>query len=152
MTAIRRAVPSDLAELLQLCAAYCTADSHDFEPGRARAGFEPLLKNDDLGVVWLAETDERSVGYAVVTWGWSIESGGRDALLDEVYAGSPGAGVGSMLMERLLDDCRRRGLPRVFLETERHNESARRFYHRFGFVVEDSVWMALDLGSGDGHV
>lgn len=28
---------------------------------------------------------EPPLGYAIVTWGYSLESGGREALLDEIY-------------------------------------------------------------------
>jgi GNAT superfamily N-acetyltransferase len=45
----------------------------------------------------------------------------------------------------MIDDCRRRGARRIFLETERPNESARRLYARHGFTPDDSIWMSLDL-------
>lgn len=142
---IRRAVSSDLDRLLVLCARYCEADSHDFDHDRAKDGFAPLLEDDQNGVVWLAEEGDNAVGYAVVTWSWSIESGGRDVLLDEIYAEPQGGGVGTSLVDHVVQDCRERGLPRVFLETESGNVSARRFYGRLGFVSEESVWMVLDL-------
>lgn len=140
MGEVRRAGPDDLGILLELCRRYCQIDGHVFEPDRARSGFAPLLDSDEHGVVWIAEGDG-GAGYAVVTWGWSIESGGRDALLDEVYVESSGAGVGTRLVEHVIEDCLRRGLPRIFLETERTNQVARRFYQKLGFAAEDSVWM-----------
>ncbi len=88
-------------------------------------------------------------GYAVVTWGWSIEAGGAEAVLDEVFVDDRGEGMGSGLIEHLLADCRARGMARVFLETESHNERVRRLYARHGFVVDDSIWMShdfIDLG------
>jgi len=33
----------------------------------------------------------------------------------------------------------------MFLETETHNERARRFYSRQGFEADDSIWMSRDL-------
>jgi ribosomal protein S18 acetylase RimI-like enzyme len=135
----------DLEVLLRLCARYCEADAHVFDPVVAGAGFLPLLTSDDHGVVWLSVAGDQVIGYAVVTWSWSIESGGRDALLDEVYLEDPGKGHGSALVDHLLADCRKRGIPRVFLETERPNLAARRFYSRLGFQAEDSVWMVADL-------
>jgi len=148
MVAIRRAVAGDLEVLLRLCARYCDADSHQFDPVTATAGFEPLLLSDQHGVVWLSVDGDEVVGYAVVTWSWSIESGGPDALLDEIYIDRPGKGHGSALVAHLLEDCRRRNLPRVFLETEQANREARRLYSRLGFRTEDSVWMVADLPGG----
>jgi ribosomal protein S18 acetylase RimI-like enzyme len=142
---IRRAVGADLDQLLGLAREYCLEDRHAWDPDRAKAGFGPLLEADTHGIVWVAEEDSAIFGYAVVTWSWSIESGGRDALLDEIYVRDRGGGVGSELIAGVIDDCRARGIPRIFLETELHNEGARRLYRRHGFGAEDSVWMVRDL-------
>lgn len=145
MTTVRRGSLEDLERLIELSRRYCEADFHDFDATRARAGFVPLLVDDEFGAVWMI-CNEDPVGYAVVTWGWSIESGGRDALLDEMYVDDPGAGSGALALSHIIEDCRRRGLPRIFLETESHNEGARRLYRRYGFQAENSIWMTLDLG------
>ena len=101
-----------------------------------------MLGNDDHGTVWMIdETD----GYAVVTWGWSIEIGGFEVVFDELYVRTSGRGKGSAALEVVIDDCRRRGARRIFLETELPNESARRLYARHGFTVDDSIWMSLRL-------
>ena len=51
-----------------------------------------MLGNDDHGTVWMIdETD----GYAVVTWGWSVEIGGFEVVLDELYVRTHGHGKGS---------------------------------------------------------
>jgi ribosomal protein S18 acetylase RimI-like enzyme len=42
----------------------------------------------------------------------------------------------------VLADGRRRGLARIFLETEAPNERVRSLYERHGFVSDDSVWMS----------
>lgn len=144
MVSVRRAVPGDLERLLRLHAAFCAADGHDYSLDAARRAFVPLLESDDIGMVWVADTPEGD-GYLVVTWGWSIESGGRDALLDEVYADPRDAGIGSALVEATLESLSERRVSRVFLETEGDNEAARRLYARFGFAVEPSVWMSREL-------
>ncbi len=48
-----------------------------------------------------------------------------------------GQGVADKLVERLIQDARQRGYEQVFLFTEADNQSAIRFYTRFGFVLED---------------
>ena len=144
----RLAGAGDLDTLLALHDQYAVADGHEVDLARARAGFAPLLDDIDRagrGVVWLAEEAGPAIGYAVVTWGWSIESGGPEALLDEIYVARPGRGVGQRLVAHLVEDCRRRGFRRIFLETERRNARARALYARLGFVEEDSVWMSRDL-------
>jgi ribosomal protein S18 acetylase RimI-like enzyme len=142
---IRRAIPVDLGALVELNAEYCLADAHTFDESCARDGFTPLLDSDALGLVRVVELDGRLEGYAVVTWGWSIEAGGREALLDEIYVRTRGRGIGRELVGHLVDDCRAAGAKRVILETEQSNDRARRFYERAGFVVDDSVWLSLRL-------
>jgi GNAT superfamily N-acetyltransferase len=142
VVAVRRAEPSDLEVLVELAAEYCVADGHDFVESTARSGFEPMLGNDDHGAVWIIDDND---GYAVVTWSWSIEIGGFEVVLDELYVRTSGRGRGSAALDVVIDDCRRRGARRIFLETERPNESARRLYARHGFKVDDSIWMSLRL-------
>ena len=138
-TAPRLATRADLKELVNLVREFCEADRHEFDEGRVRSALIPLLESDRHGLVWLA--GRPAEGYAVVTWGYSLESGGADALLDEIYLRERGSGHGSELLRHILRDLEARGLKRIFLETERHNEAVRRFYARHGFEEESSIWM-----------
>ena len=140
---IRRARLEDLDVLAALSAEFNEIDGHAHDDTRVRAALAPLLRDDELGVVYLF--GEPASGYAVVTWGYSIESGGRDALLDEMYIRSRGQGFGGVAFEEVLDDLRQRGLTRMFLETERPNTKVRTFYTRHGFKEDDSIWMSREL-------
>src|SRR5689334_8024387 len=124
MTVIRRAGPDDRAELLALISEFYTVDQHEFDLDRVARGLDPLLVDDANGQVWLADAG----GYAVVTWGWSLESGGREALLDEIYVRERGRGVGRALLDHALTAAATAGASRMFLETEAHNERVRSFY------------------------
>lgn len=137
---IRRATSADLSALLTLVGEFYVADRHHYDERRVTEALGPLLEDDDHGQVWLFDT-----GYAVITWGYSLESGGRDALVDEFYVRDRGRGVGSAAMRALLDKCREAGARKVFLETEEHNDAARRFYRRHGFEVERSTWLSREL-------
>lgn len=139
---IRRADPDDLDDLVELHREFCNVDAHPFDRARARDAFAPLLSDDSHGVVWIIDIRR---GYAVLTWGWSIEAGGPEAVLDELFVREREQGFGSALLEHLLADGRRRGLARIFLETEARNERVRRFYERHGFRTDDSIWLAHDF-------
>lgn len=142
---IRRAVPDDLTDVLELVAEYCAADGHTYAVETATAGVEPLLHDDRHGTIWFAHEGERPEGYAVVTWGWSIEVGGLDVVLDEIYVRDRNRGTGSRLIELLELDCRQRAVKRIFLETEGPNHDARRLYERHGYTADTSIWMAKEL-------
>ncbi|MGA1439242.1 MAG: GNAT family N-acetyltransferase [Ilumatobacteraceae bacterium] len=142
---VRPAAPSDLPALVELAAEYCAAAGHEFDEMTVRAGFAPLLTDDRHGIVFVAEVDGRVDAYGVVTWGWSIEVGGPDVVLDELYVRTKGVGTGTLLVRALEHECRRRDVKRIFLETELPNEAARRLYAREGFEADTSIWMSKEL-------
>lgn len=140
---LRRATADDLDTLMALISEYYRLDRHRFDTQRVSAALRPLLAGDDFGLVWILDTP--CAGYVVVTWGFSLESGGREALIDEFYLRERGTGLGTRVLEWLIADCRRRGCRVMFLETERHNARVRRLYRRAGFEEDDSVWMSRPL-------
>lgn len=142
----RRAERSDLDDVVALCGRYAARSGYEhapFDPAIATRCLADLLDDDRLGILWVASPTRSTgaVGYLLLTWGYSLESGGRDGLIDEVYVEPRNQGIGSALVDAALEECRRRGVRRVFLETEAVNEGARRLYGRKGFVAEDSIWM-----------
>lgn len=141
---VRLANESDLDRLCALAADYAVAEGATLARDRVREAFSALLVNDRYGRVLVAE-DRQILGYAVLTWGYGIESGGIEALLDEVYVSQPGTGIGTELVRAALSAAREHGARTMFLETERGNDGARRFYARFDFTVEDSIWMRREL-------
>ena len=142
---VRRAIPGDLDTLIGLCAEYCAADGHQYDPERVLAGLQPLLDDDDHGVVLLGLVDGDADGYAAVTWGWSIEIGGFEVVLDELYVRTRDRGLGGRLIDAAEGECRARGVRRIVLETERPNDAARRVYERHGYIADDSIWMSKEL-------
>jgi ribosomal protein S18 acetylase RimI-like enzyme len=121
-------------------------DVHDYDEQRVVSALDPLLRHDLVGQVWLVDDGTGAVtGYAIVTWGYSLESGGRDALLDEIYVRDRRRGFGSEVLNQILGAAAAAGASRIFLETEAPNETVRRFYRRHGFLDESSIWMSRVL-------
>ena len=149
-TVIRRSRTDDLDALVELGGEYCAADGRDFDPATVRAGFAGVVDDDAHGFVLVAEeaSDDEGgaiVGYAVVSWGWSIEIGGLDVVLDEIYVRPQGRGIGGRLLAAVETTCRAADVKRIFLETERPNARARSWYAEAGFEADDSIWMSKEL-------
>ena len=143
---IRQATLADLEQLIPLCIDYCIADHHEVDENLIRVGVHGLLESADRGVVLVACDDsDNLIGYAAVSAGWSIEIGGADFVLDELFVREQGHGVGSQLVAAVESYCRSIDVRRIFLETERPNERARQLYSRLGFSEDDSIWMSKDL-------
>jgi GNAT superfamily N-acetyltransferase len=142
----RRANAGDLRPLLGLIAEFYELDVHPYDENRIIPALEPMLVDDALGQVWVLEDESlRLDGYLIVTWTWSLESGGRDCIVDEIYVRETGHGHGARLLERGLKEAVAFGARAAFLETEAPNDAARRFYARHGFEAEDSIWMSTPL-------
>jgi len=141
---IRRAGPGDLAVLLPLIAGFYAVDHHEYDEQTVTDALGPLLADDTYGLVLLAVAAD-PVGYAVLTWGYGLESGGREAVLDELYVRDRGYGIGALLLTTTLDAARDAGVRHIYLETESHNARARAFYARHGLTEDDSIWMSRSL-------
>ena len=143
---IRQAETADLEQLIPLCIDYCIADEHTVDESLIRAGVSGLLASADRGFVLVACDESGTlIGYAAVSSGWSIEIGGPDFVLDELFVRDQSRGIGSDLVAAVETHCRSLGVKRIFLETERPNERARLLYSRLGFTEDDSIWMSKDL-------
>ena len=157
---LRRADTDDVTLVTRLIEEFCQLDHHEFDPCRVQQALGPLLASDEFGVVYLIEqpTDtasplnpymDNALGYVIVTWGYSVESGGREGLIDEFYLRRQGTGLGSRVFPELLHALAPYQLKVIFLETERPNMAARRFYQRQGFVEDNSIWMSKPVTSGN---
>ena len=115
-----------------------------------RSALAPLLEDEAIGDVWIVEAD-CLIGYLVITWGWGIESGGKEALIDEIYVAKEnrGQGLAKAMIQASLARAKDLGTKVVFLETESNNPKSRELYKGLGFEVEDSVWMRLLLKADD---
>jgi ribosomal protein S18 acetylase RimI-like enzyme len=146
VTVTRRAVLNDEPVLLVLIREFYEIDRHDFDQERVVRGLRSLLTDDSFGQVRLVTPGGNSAeGYVVVTWSWSLESGGRDCILDELYVRRRGEGIGAAALDEAVEAAAEAGAQSMFLETEAHNSRVRPFYARAGFRVEDSVWMVREL-------
>jgi ribosomal-protein-alanine N-acetyltransferase len=148
--AIRAMTPGDLSVVGEIEVASYSM------PWNA-ATFDSLLRRRDADLI-VAEVDGRVVGYAAA---WTV--------LDQcelgnvaVAAGWRRRGIGALLVARMLELARARGVREVFLEVRPSNREAQRLYDRLGFRTvgrrrryyvdpdEDALVMRLGLAPGPG--
>lgn len=82
---IRAASPEDLPSLLPMMRSLYEHERLAFPEPTIRAALGELFASPGTGGVRLVLDDDRVAGYAVVTWGFSTEQGGRFLLLDELF-------------------------------------------------------------------
>jgi ribosomal protein S18 acetylase RimI-like enzyme len=137
MTAVRLAAPSDLEAVLALHRDFFAEDGYAFREEESRGNLARLLAEPGLGRVFVMEEGGKLAGYLVLTFGFSLEFGGRDALVDELYVapGHRGRGLGSQVLGVAEAVCRELGIRTVHLVVERHKSGARALYRRLGFAA-----------------
>jgi ribosomal protein S18 acetylase RimI-like enzyme len=142
----RIAVASDQQELAQLMLAFSIEVGAPLTESHISTALLPLLQNPAIGEIWVVQ-DQVIIGYLVMSWGWGIESGGREALIDEVYVTleARGSGMASKLVQAAVESAKGNGTKAIFLETEADNPGSRKLYERLGFAAESSVWMRIEL-------
>jgi GNAT superfamily N-acetyltransferase len=142
---------SELDVLLPLMRAYYAEDGYAFEEQTARRALGELLRTPALGRVWLIRAGTRAVGYLALTLGFSLEFGGRDAIVDELFVvpAERGQGLGSRALEVAAAACVEMGVRTLHLVVERSKESAQRLYRRQGFVAADRLLMTRRLCGGE---
>ncbi|MBW4643130.1 MAG: GNAT family N-acetyltransferase [Goleter apudmare HA4340-LM2] len=100
-----------------------------------RYALTQLLNDESMGQVWLIQHQSQAIGYVVLTLGYSLEYGGRDAFIDELYIQNnyQAQGIGKQTIEFLEEVCIALNIQALHLEVERENTSAQGFYRRVGF-------------------
>ena len=92
-----------------------------------------------MGAVWLIGLRRAPVGYIALSFGWSIEFGGMDGIIDEFFIRENvrGRGMGTEVLMALMPQLAQAGLKALHLEADPANEPALRLYQRRGFKVRD---------------
>ena len=144
MASVRRALMADQDAVLVLMRGYCQEVGTPLSDEHLLDAIGPLIANEQLGDLLVAEQGEELAGYLVITWGWGIESGGAEALIDEMFVAAEyrHQGVGTLLMTEGQSRASAKDVKVIFLETEQSNPESRELYDRLGFEIESSIWMS----------
>ncbi len=98
--------------------------------------FEELVSME-RGAVVVAETDDGIVGCATVSYNLAVRYGGEYCQLEELIVdeSARGLSLGRILVQRTIDDARRRGCAEMGLYLVATTEGNRGFYEKLGFEV-----------------
>lgn len=135
MSSLRLATPDDLERLIPLVAGFHAEEGIEQDDDTRRGALVPLLEGSPLGAIWMIGPRVAPVGYVAVSFGWSIEFGGIDVFLDELYVREKvrGRGMGSEALAALVRALSGQGIKAMHLEVDNDNDRARALYERMGF-------------------
>ena len=144
---MRKASPDDVPRLVELMAEFYAEVGSRLNRSQAAKAFAALVSDERLGLVWLIEAQSQIVGYLVLTLGYSLEFGGLDAFVDDLFIQAPfrHGGLGTAAVAEAKASAVRLGVRALHLEVARDNAVALGVYRRAGFVLTDRQLMTLRL-------
>ncbi|SHG32007.1 GNAT family N-acetyltransferase [Cognatishimia maritima] len=137
--ALHLAKPEDLKKLMPLVSAFHRELQLGSEETALERALIPLLEGSPYGAVYLLGPARAPMGYVTLTFSWSIELGGMDGFVDEIYLRPAvrGRGIALETLQSLRKVLQSAGVMALHLEVDRENEAAQKLYKRARFELRD---------------
>lgn len=127
---IRQATSADIAVLVDLMADFYAEADFALDRDWAARSFTALLADPQRNAAWIAWLAGKPVGHAVLCARHSMEFGGLDGSIDDLYV-RPAArrrGIARALLERLIAHARAQGVLALHVEVAPTNAAAQALY------------------------
>lgn len=131
---IRQATSADIAVLVDLMADFYAEADFALDRDWAARSFAALLADPQRNAAWIAWLGGKPVGHAVLCARHSMEFGGLDGSIDDLYV-RPTArrrGIARALLERLIAHARAQGVLALHVEVAPTNAAAQAIYAAHG--------------------
>lgn len=147
----RSASPGDIPTLVGMMTEFYAEADYALDAAWAGSSFGALLDDPSRGAVWIGDADGEPAGYAVVTFRHSMEFGGTDAFIDDLFVRSKfrRRGIGKAVLSDAFRSCRERGVLAVHVETSDDNAAAVALYSEFGMLDRRRLLLTRRLTSRD---
>lgn len=144
---LERADKRDLERLLDMVAAFHEFESITLPDHVRREAVTRMLDDQSLGGIWLILADTAVAGYIALCRGFSIEFGGYDAFIDELFLRPEyrGKGGGRFALDGIQNIAGTLEIKALHLEVAKNNERAQGLYRSCGFR-ERSKYLLMSTG------
>jgi len=139
----RLANSADIDLLLNFMQQFYAIDQYSFDELVAREALKTLIEDPSLGRLWLISRKAEVIGYIAVTFGYSLEFHGRDAMIDEMFltAAHRNQDIGTKTLQFVFEECRHLGIHALHLEVEHTNEAGQALYQKMGFDPHEQRYL-----------
>ncbi len=112
------------------------------------ATIKRFQEHPDNGLIWVAETGGKLIGYAIVVNFWSNEYSGLLQFIDELFIEPEyrNKGIGEEFINQLMTD-KTSSYKAILLEVNPENERAFKFYQRLGFTVSEQKTLIKEISN-----
>ena len=148
MFAARPATEADVPTILTMMREFNAIESIAFDRESFAPRVRELVATPALGGILILTVDGALAGYAIVTFGWDLEFGGRDAFLTELFVVEERRrqGVGRQGLAAAQAFARAGGAHALHLLVRHENQPARALYDKSGFATQPRLIMTKRLG------
>lgn len=137
----------NISELLALIQSFHNESGISSQQTKLIKLLQQILQREDLGRIWLIQHQNMNVGYIAVSFGFSLEFGGFDAFIDELFVLPEyrGLGIGGEVLEKLKIQLENMGRRAVHLEVLKMDLRARSFYEDHAFKLRQGYHLMSAL-------
>ena len=141
MTVLHLAREGDETRLLPMLRACHTELGLATEEWALREALMPILEGAPHGAVYIAGPARAPIGYAAISFGWSLAAGGLSAELDEIWVRPAirGRGIGGELLSTLPRALTEAGLKRLRFQVPGPEHALARLAARTGYRSSDGA-------------
>ncbi|WP_085907694.1 GNAT family N-acetyltransferase [Kiloniella majae] len=138
---------SDKATVIEMAKSFYLEDGNSYGNTRIEKAITAILSGEPLAKLWVIEKEQAIIGYLCVSLGFSLETGGRDFFIDELFVEKAyrKQGIGTKALEYACEQSKKLGAQRVVLEVEQSNPRAKALYKRLGFKLHPRHLMSKFL-------
>lgn len=146
----RRALPEDAPLLLAMAQDFHVEDGSPLDAA-AQATIAHVAAGEPLAPAYLLHEDGAVIGFFILTLGYSVENGGTDGFIDDIYLipEARGRGLGKKSVALAMAEAKAIGIRVLLLEVEAHNGRAYDLYRKMGFADTQRRLLRMVL-AGDG--
>ena len=145
MITTRVAALADIPILVELMRDFYAEANYALDATWAAEAFSTVMR----GMAWIALEENKPIGYVVLTFRLSMEFGGSDAFIDDLFVRPEYRrhGAGRAALTAAFDESRRRGVLAMHVETADDNIAAKALYGRFGLQDRKRLLLTARLTS-----
>lgn len=150
-TAITLAVSEQMTQVLSLMERRDTEAGgtpwDEADAALAQRAVAPLLAGGSEGAVWLIGPARAPLGYAIVTFGWSLPMAGREGWVEDAFI-RPSVrrrGIGTEVLHAIAVSLRQAGLKALHVRLPGSAPAAEHFFDGAGFSKNRDLTVMTDL-------
>ena len=135
------------SEIHSLILEFYELTLEDLKSEKLKSTLAELLAHPKYGSVFLIKQNNNFIGYAILCFGFSLEYGGRDAFIDELFIREDfrNKKIGSEVIDYLCKYARTTGIKALHIEVKEKHKEAGRLYERKGFSVHSGNFLSKVL-------